>query len=191
MIRGKHKSSAWFVSHCGTISRRDELAEKLSNLIDVDIYGKCGKLKCPRGLAYCDTMLNTTYYFYLSFENTLCVDYVTEKLFKVMQNFIIPIVFSGADLSRFVPPKSYIDANDFEDVEELAEYLDYLISNPEEYLKYFWWKRHYRIVFASSAYCDLCKKLNEPNFNHKRQTYGNIKEWWYRGSCKMNSRIKF
>lgn len=179
------------MSHCGVISRRDELAEKLKDFIDVDIYGECGNLKCPRGSAHCDTMLNTTYHFYLSFENTLCVDYITEKLFNVMQNFIIPIVFSGADLSRFVPPKSYIDANDFDDVEELADYLNYLIFNPEEYLKYFWWRRHYEIVPARAAFCDLCKKLNEPNFKQKRQTYGNIKEWWYRGSCQKSSRIKF
>lgn len=192
MIKGKQKTAAWFVSHCNVISKRDNLTQSLQKFIDVDIYGKCGNLRCPRGSNYCDSMLNTTYKFYLAFENTLCIDYVTEKLFNAMNNYIIPIVYSGANLSRFVPPKSYIDANEFDSVEHLTNYLKYLSLNPQEYSKFFWWKKYYKIVAGSEAtWCNLCRKINEQNFKQKRQYYINIKDWWYKGSCKRNPDIKF
>ena len=65
---------AQFVSHCQTPSRREKVISKLSKLINVDIYGRCGPLKCskkPKDYSCYDAM-NQTYKFYLSFENSLC-----------------------------------------------------------------------------------------------------------------------
>ena len=36
----------------------------------------------------------------------------------------------GADYKKDTPPHSYIDVNDFPDVESLANYLKFLITNP-------------------------------------------------------------
>ena len=55
-------------------------------------------------------MLETNYRFYLSFENSLCKDYVTEKFFKPMKYDVIPIVFNGADFKSYPPPHSAINA---------------------------------------------------------------------------------
>jgi hypothetical protein len=54
-------------------------------------------------------MIAEKYLFYLSFENAVCDDYVTEKLFKVFDFNLIPIVMGGADYKTFAPKKSYID----------------------------------------------------------------------------------
>ncbi|ROT83081.1 hypothetical protein C7M84_023748, partial [Penaeus vannamei] len=75
----KTKLVAWFVSNCKTQSGRENVVRELKKWIQVDIYGRCGPLKCPKS-AECTQMLNTTYKFYLSFENSLCQDYATEKL---------------------------------------------------------------------------------------------------------------
>ncbi|XP_058125698.1 LOW QUALITY PROTEIN: alpha-(1,3)-fucosyltransferase C-like [Anopheles ziemanni] len=156
--------------------------------LKVDVYGSCGHLKCPRGNPECDTMLDTTYWFYLSFENSLCVDYVTEKLYMALRHTIVPIVFGGADYERFVPPGSYINAQDYATVNELVDYLFYLMDNPKEYVKYFWWKEHYALDHTNS-YCELCQKLHSVGTREKVQYYQDIKAWWYDDACVEKSKI--
>lgn len=162
--------------------------------IQVDVFGKCGNLTTPKENV--NDFLEKNYKFYFAFENTLCIDYVTEKLFKVMDFYIIPVVYAGANFSRFAPPKSYIDANSFATVENLAAYLKYLSENPKEYVKFFWWKKYYKartieqFDFAPSHMCKICKKFNDPFLATKRQTYLNIKDWFQKDVCKGPS-IKF
>lgn len=190
-MENKQKTAAWFVSHCNAFSKRDGLVEKLQKFIDVDVYGKCGTLSCPRYSKECDEMLNTTYRFYFAFENSLCIDYLSEKVYDTINHNIVPVIYTGADLKRFLPPKSYIDANEFGTAEDLADYLKFLSTNPEEYLKYFWWKKHYKITsYHKIELCDICQKLNQPNFTSKRQTYVSIKDWVYRNTCR-DPKIKF
>ena len=52
------------------------------------------------------------YRFYLSFENAICRDYVTEKIFNALRLNTIPVVLGGADYSALLPPHSFIDARD-------------------------------------------------------------------------------
>jgi alpha-1,3-fucosyltransferase len=169
--------------------------EKIKALIDVDVYGKCGKLKCPVDDQKCMNLLDSDYKFYLSFENSLCKDYVTEKLFRPLNQLVIPVVFNGGNTSLFAPPKSYIDANDFENVEALVKYLKYLIDNPREYLKYFWWKQHYYVKphpIYPYMMCDLCKKLNDEDFMTQKHKYTEIYDWYSAGKmCNQHSHIKF
>ena len=80
--RGKTKKVAWFVSNCGASNRRLEYAQELSRYIPVDIYGHCGSLTCGRHEhERCFSLLDKDYKFYLSFENSNCRDYITEKFF--------------------------------------------------------------------------------------------------------------
>lgn len=129
---------------------------------------------CPRHSTYCKTMLNSTYRFYAAFENSLCEDYVTEKFFEQLQNNIVPVVYGGANYDLIAPPKSYINANDFKTVKDLANYLIYLAENPEEYIKYFWWKKFYKVV-DSEPFCSLCTLLHGNNFGERKQFYKDIK----------------
>lgn len=193
IITNKTKTAAWFVSHCNSHSKRDDLTRKLQKYIDVDVYGRCGLKKCSRNEKdKCDKMLNSTYKFYFSFENSLCIDYVTEKLFYAMENNIIPVVFNGADMENFVPPKSVINVNDFKNVEELAEYLKFLSNDHQAYMDYFWWKKYYKIDsdLKFHGFCNLCIKVNEMRRNHKKQVYEDIAKWWYDDTCK-EKKIKF
>jgi alpha-1,3-fucosyltransferase len=216
VIKQKTGGALWLVSQCNRTSRRSELVEKLKKYINIDIYGKCGKntlladdinnyrlfqeVKCspqnfllfliPGNATPSQGVDLQTYKFYLAFENSLCIDYLTEKSFKVMNDLIIPVIYSGVEISRFLPPNSYIDANQFETVEDLGEFLTWLADSPDEYVKYFWWKKYYRVELASFDVCKICKKLNEPNLQKKKSIYHNINEWFNDNVC-MEPRIKF
>uniref|UniRef100_A0A182QLS1 Fucosyltransferase n=1 Tax=Anopheles farauti TaxID=69004 RepID=A0A182QLS1_9DIPT len=191
IVSGKRKMAAQFVSHCGALSGRDRLVERMQQAgLEVDVYGACGTLKCKRGNPECNRMLDTLYWFYLSFENSLCVDYVTEKLYNALEHNIVPVVFGGADYNRFMPPGSYINVQDYATVEELSTYLLYLRDNPHEYVKYFWWKQHYALE-RTQPFCDLCKKLHTVGTREKIQYYRDIKAWWYDDVCTAKPKIEF
>lgn len=190
-VRAKNKSVAWFVSNCNTaVSRRWELAQKLSKYIDVDIYGSCGNLTCKSRTA-CYAMLEKNYRFYLSFENSYCKDYTTEKLFRTLQRNVIPIVYGGGDYRQVAPPHSVINVEDFDSVENLANYLKELEKDVDRYLQYFQWKKDYVIDGGVDiTVCKLCEMLNDPN--QPTKTYTNINEWWFHSSksgCKTGNQL--
>lgn len=59
-------------------------------------------------------MRERDYKFYLAFENSICPDYVTEKLFNTLLFTTVPIVYGGADYEAIgAPLNSYIDVRNF------------------------------------------------------------------------------
>ena len=181
------RSVAWIVSNCGTASKRERYVEKLKRYIDVDVYGACGSMPgCGRNEdSDCRQKIASKYKFYLSFENSLCQDYVTEKLFRALSTEIVPIVYGGTNYSRDAPPHSVINVEDYSSPKELARYLRRLASNETEYNAYFEWKSIYGIRENSEVlrrgFCKLCEIVNTPSF-HK--TYANMALWWSIGKCK-------
>jgi alpha-1,3-fucosyltransferase len=192
----KTQPVGWMVSHCDTNSLRETYVRQLSKFIPVDVYGECGNLSCPRNndhwLSYpeCYTMLEEKYKFYLSFENSICTDYATEKFFEILKHKIVPVVYGGANYSQIAPHHSYIDALDFTP-EKLAEYLKLVDSNDTLYNEYFWWKDHYEVEagvdqMASHGFCDLCKKLHQDQ-GVTKYYYELVSEWDPETKCKQMS----
>ncbi|XP_057376630.1 alpha-(1,3)-fucosyltransferase C-like [Daphnia carinata] len=188
----RNKTVAWMVSHCHTHSQRETYAKELRKYIDVDIYGRCGNLSCAKhdlhtSSPQCYDMLESKYKFYLSFENSICTDYVTEKFFKIMDHHIVPVVYGGTDYTKHAPPHSFIDASKFSKTKDLAAYLKLLDANDALYNEYFWWKDHYRVEYSINdrsrhAFCDLCQKLHEPvNFKSYKEL---VSEWGDGNQCK-------
>ena len=78
---------AWFVSNCNADNKRLEYARSLSRHYPVDIFGKCGELKCSRSSqSKCWEMVAKKYKYYLAFENSNCVDYITEKFWDALKH---------------------------------------------------------------------------------------------------------
>lgn len=116
-------------------------------------------------------MMAENYYFYGSFENTIYHQYVTEKFARPFkQSGIIPVVYGGSDYSQFAPSHTYIDANDFDTPEQLSTFLISLSQNSREYIKYFWWTKHYKVTSTNmtNLFCNICMEV------HKRKTTGRI-----------------
>ncbi|XP_012937151.2 alpha-(1,3)-fucosyltransferase C [Aplysia californica] len=81
-------------------------------------------------------MLTNDYMFYLSFENSFCQSYVSEKYFKLFENVdVIPVVRGGLDYKRYLARGSFIDASDFQSAQDLARYLLYLSKHRKRYTR--------------------------------------------------------
>lgn len=75
-----------------------------------------------------------SYYFYLAFENSICQDYITEKLWNHGYGHdVIPITLKRSIVERYVPPHSFIAVDDFKTIRDLANYLKYLMNNLSAY----------------------------------------------------------
>jgi len=188
--KSKTKLAAWFVSHCVTLSKREQLVQKLMEHLppnSVDIYGLCGPEKCPKQnetKEMCWQKVEKNYKFYLSLENSLCKDYVTEKMFEALKHDVVPVVLGGSNYSQVFPEKSFINMQDFQSMEELANYLLKVGEHKSEYNKYFSWKENYEILNSkhdfNQAHCRLCQFLHEND--GKSRIVSNLTKWWVEDS---------
>ncbi|XP_028027141.1 alpha-(1,3)-fucosyltransferase C-like [Bombyx mandarina] len=187
-LKSKSKAAAWFVSNCYTRSRREDFANELQvelkkyNL-ELDIYGRCGNLKCSRDTEEaCDEMIREKYYFYLSFENSFGEDYVTEKLLHALEFDAVPVVYGGANYTRFMPEGIYLNAREL-GAAALAEKMAYLIKTPDRYIDMFKWKNHYTYFrkfrrVDTDEYCLFCTILNQEDKVKSISVYENFRKWW-------------
>ncbi|XP_067950550.1 4-galactosyl-N-acetylglucosaminide 3-alpha-L-fucosyltransferase 9-like [Watersipora subatra] len=90
--------------------------------------------------------------FYLFFENSLCRDYVTEKLWNILESnsTTIPIALGGTsiieDYEIVAPPNSFIHVKNFTSPAALAEHLRYVAKNDEAFHYYNQWRNEFTLV---------------------------------------------
>ena len=163
----------WMVSVCTTQSRREQYVDVLKKYVGVDVYGGCGSLKCGSNNMStwttddCDRILfheENSYKFYLAFENSLCEDYISEKLWRMMKLDVVPVVMGAVDYAKILPRDSYIDARDFSSARMLAAYLKHLHRNNSKYNQYLRNKNSldcFNTVTYLPRLCALCKGLHD------------------------------
>lgn len=173
----KTKKVAWFVSNCGARNGRLAYARELGKYIQVDIYGNCGTLSCPRSNSKCFEILDKEYKFYLAFENSNCRDYITEKFYvNGLGHNVLPIVMGARpeDYQRSAPEGSYIHVDEFAGPEELAAYLHRLDHDNDLYNSYFKWKGTGEFI-NTYFWCRLCAMLHAPI---TPRHYEDVNDWW-------------
>ncbi|XP_063624319.1 alpha-(1,3)-fucosyltransferase C-like isoform X2 [Cydia splendana] len=191
MLKKKNKTAAWFVSNCNTKSKREELVFRLQNELgkkyglEIDIFGGCewALKKCPlEKIKECLKLIQEQYYFYLSFENSFSKDYVTEKLLTALQNYAVPIVYGGANYTRFMPDGIYLHAGELE-VSDLAKQMNDIIKDKNRYYSFFKWRNHYSYHDKeespdSDDQCITCAMLNDETLMKKKTVYKDFTNWW-------------
>lgn len=75
---------------------------------------------------------------------------------------------------RAAPPHSHIHVDDFDSPKQLADYLNFLDNNEDEYMKYFKWKST-GIISDVKMWCRVCALLHAPL---KTKFYDNFDDWW-------------
>lgn len=109
-LHNKKTALMWISENCKLkkmTGAHEEYAKELENEmfkygLKFDIYGKCGSQVC-KSLKECLARLATDYYFYFAAEDSISEDYVTENLLYPLQNFAVPIVYGGANYTRYAP----------------------------------------------------------------------------------------
>lgn len=129
---------AWLGTNCGASSHREKLVAALSSYIPVDRFGKCMHNKGSTRLNRRDEpSVLPKYRFYLSFENSNCKGYITEKLERAFLYGLVPIVDGPrrSDYLPFIPnADAIIHVDDFPSIRHLAEYIQVLLQNETLYM---------------------------------------------------------
>ncbi|CAD7936561.1 unnamed protein product [Amoebophrya sp. A25] len=103
------------------------------------------------------------YKFFLAAHNTCCRHYLDEKIVKGYFHGLVPILIGPPkeDVLLVAPRGSFIHVDDFESVEYLADYLDYLNANTTAYLEYHRWRKAFDIVdyVADEFPCAFCRAV--------------------------------
>lgn len=172
-------------SNCGGKNNRWAYVKELQKYIEVDVYGACGKLKCP-GHFKKDCPDLEKYMFYLSFENSNCDEYITEKVWwnAFHKKNSIPIVMGAnrANYKKILPPNSYIDVDEFANPASLAQFI-LRLNRTNEFLEYYQWKSHFEVLnehgYFQSLNFHFCRVCQALNYNDKKQKiYQNLEKDW-------------
>ena len=182
LFNQKKNDAAWFVSNCETEGRREDYVDELRKYMTVDIYGACGEHKCSRSVyKECYEMVEKEYKFYLAFENSVCKDYISEKLFRILNYDVVPVVYGDSNAYKEILPKdSYIDARKFAP-KALVSYLEIVASNASLYASYFDWKKDYYAHenVNEEQFCALCDKLWDKTSSAIQIFKRGFKQWWF------------
>ena len=185
ILQAKTRRALWIVSHCKTQSRRQEYVKRLGKVYPVDIFGDCGS-KCPKVPDLCGKDI-VQYKFYLSFENSICDDYITEKLFKLFRlgpAKPVAVVRGGGDYRSALPHGSFVNAADFPSPEALGKHLLRLEADDDAYMAILRKSAPYRTPeYNNDLSCGLCEYLNTRDPSVVR--HYDIQKW--AGTCRPPS----
>jgi Glycosyltransferase family 10 (fucosyltransferase) C-term/Fucosyltransferase, N-terminal len=153
-------------------SGRTEYVRELMRHIPVDSYGRELNNRSLANDQGPKTKLETIarYHFTLAFENSISVDYVTEKLYEPLRVGSVPVYLGAPNVAEHVPAADcYIDVRDFAGPAELARHLTDLVADEQRYAQLLEWrKRPLDSRFLEHAreqripaMCRLCGLLRE------------------------------
>lgn len=142
----ENKASVVYVqSACNPPSDRDVYVQELMKHIKIDSLGQCLNNK-ELPLEYKDSLTYSNkgfyeimgkYKFTLAFENAICDDYITEKLWRPLEVGSVPIYRGSPSVLDWMPNNhSVILVDDFLSPEALAEYIKKIDADDALYLKY-------------------------------------------------------
>ncbi|XP_023037377.1 alpha-(1,3)-fucosyltransferase C [Drosophila willistoni] len=125
------------------------------------------------------------YRFMLVFDSSGCTDYIHPDFFTALDNYVVPVMVGGGNISHLVPPHSYISSMDFDTPKDLVIYLENLaMSNQQrDYEKYFWWHTNYKLQKTNTRpYCLICHEIREMSQDTKRDS-SRFTDWWHKSQC--------
>jgi len=185
---------AFISASCG---RHEDYVKKLMESIHLDMMGGCFKTEDEN--QYLDyeggwwpssgemlsnrdfrkTVISSKYQFYISIENTILHDYLTEKFWIGFLTNAVMVYLGAPNAEAYAPARhSFVNALDFPDAHALGQYLAHLSAHKDEYDQYLSWKTNnsdtfnLNPAFLSHFYydmpvgCRLCYELSRSKESH-------------------------
>lgn len=178
VIPKKEKFVCWVVSHYNPNHKRSQYFNELVKYINVEAHG-----------SHFNSPINNNDYlnlvssckFYLSFENSIHRDYMTEKLFNPLALGTVPVVLGPPreNYEQFIPSEAFIHVDDFPSPKELADHLKLLDQNEDLYRKYFTWREHFvskRAKFGLDHACRICEHIRK---NKHYKVVKDLNSWYW------------
>ncbi|XP_065142370.1 4-galactosyl-N-acetylglucosaminide 3-alpha-L-fucosyltransferase 9-like [Paramisgurnus dabryanus] len=177
-IPHKDKLVCWIVSNYNANYKRSKYFNELSKYITIEAYGRHFNRHISKE-EYAKTMASCK--FYLSFENSIHKDYMTEKLYSPLFYGTVPVVLgpSRENYEQFVPSGAFIHVDDFPSPKELAEFLKHLDQNEDLYKHYFTWRENFVVKggqFGRDHACQSCEHIRR--FKNYR-VVNNLNSWYF------------
>ena len=190
------KLVAAMITNCNASSGRHRYIAEFQKFAPLDLYGGCGKLSCSYRMN-CYEVLGKKYKFWLAFENAICKDYITEKFFEALRYGMVPVVNGyGLSYHEIAPKGSYIHIQNFPSPKHLANYLHHLHTHPQEYLRYFSWRKRFRLPsidevaivlrIGKNFWCRLCEKLHKTDLTMERKWYASPGNWHHKNNSNIS-----
>ncbi|KAJ8339429.1 hypothetical protein SKAU_G00362150 [Synaphobranchus kaupii] len=155
--------ACWVVSNYKSRHERSKVYQRLKQVMKVQVYGRWVR----RRLSDRDLLPTISRcFFYLAFENSQSVDYVTEKLWRnSFQAGAVPIVLGPprSNYEALVPAHSFIHVDDFDSPEEMAGFLQQLAADHQRYASYLAWHQLHDVKVYNDwreRLCQICRRYH-------------------------------
>jgi len=183
----KDKLVCWIVSNndpsTGT-AKRAKYYRQLVKHVKIHVFGKAFTGRPLPFEEYYTTLASCK--FYLSLENSMHWDYITEKVNGPLVVGTVPIVMGPPreNYEQYLPAESFIHVNDYPDHKSLADFLLRLDQSDEEYMHYFEWRQFYTAVphllsteneFIQPV-CWACRHMSTDSAYHVKH---DLYEWYF------------
>ncbi|GMT03691.1 hypothetical protein PENTCL1PPCAC_25865, partial [Pristionchus entomophagus] len=192
--------ATWLASNCYAANGRSVIIARIEEMgLKVDKWGKCGRPPpacdgVEKQEDRCVVDLIKPYKFYLAFENSNCVDYVTEKFYETMRSRqAVPVVLHRKTYEDLgIPSTSFIALSDFATTAEAVKEINRVAGDKEAYLEYHKWREDYEIIPEhndGTGFCALCRKLAERSQlspeerRASRKSFPSVQDWHAEGMC--------
>lgn len=129
----------------GGSTKRHRWYDAVKSKTQVDSYGSCGhNIEVPKGMTITTPedriALMKQYRIVLAFDDSKEKDHVSSMIWEAFVSGAVPVVVGADNIRDRLPPHSFINANDHNSWDGLAQQVEKIVSNKELWESYHKWR---------------------------------------------------